>query len=162
MEIFPEVTSAFLFIAENPFKTVNIASCRFMTLERFTVILYDKTSDCQYLNEFRRELFCNKNKSLKNLPPTQDSLVQNVKRTIFQSSIWALSSDPQYIIPRPSEWGWKREESKLIPVWMILSEAAKACTELVKYCCSAGPFKICKCAKSGLDCTELCNCRYQN
>ena len=129
---FPEVTSAFLFIAENPFKAVDITFPHFMTLERFTVILYDKTSDCQYLNESRRELFCKKNRRLESLPPTQDALAQHVKRTIFESSIWALSSDPQCIIPSPSEWGWKREENKWIPLWMTLSEAVKVCTKLIK------------------------------
>ena len=43
---FIEVTSAFLFIAENPFKVIDITSPHFMTLEQFTVILDDKTSDC--------------------------------------------------------------------------------------------------------------------
>ena len=54
---FPKVTSAFLFIAENACKTVNITSPYFMTLKRFKVILYDNTSD---LNQSRRELFCKK------------------------------------------------------------------------------------------------------
>ena len=92
-------------------KPVDITPPHFMTLKRFTVILYDKTSDCRYLNESRRELFCKKNRSLDNLPPTQDALAQHVKLTIFQNTIWALSSDPQRIIPKPSEWGWKREEN---------------------------------------------------
>ena len=82
---FPVVTSAFLFIAENPFKAVDIISPHFMTLEPFTVILYHKTSDCQYLNESRKELFCKKTRSLKNLPPTQDALAHHVKRTIFRA-----------------------------------------------------------------------------
>ena len=167
---FPEVASAFLFLAENSFKAVDITSPDFMTLERFTVVLYDNTSDCQYLNELRRELFCKKNRSSENLPSNQDAPAKHVKWTIFRSSIWALSSDPQCITPRSSEWGWKREENKWkkreenkwIPVGMTLSEAAKACTELIKCCCSAGPFKRCKCAKAVLDCTELCNCRCQN
>ena len=71
---FPEVTSAFLFISENPSRAVEITSPHFMILERFTVILHNKTSDSQYLNESRRELFCKKNRSLENLPPTQDAL----------------------------------------------------------------------------------------
>ena len=62
---FPEVTSAFLFIAENPFKAVDNTSPHFMTLERFTVILYDKTSDCKYSNQSRRELFCKKKQKFR-------------------------------------------------------------------------------------------------
>ena len=80
---FPEVTSAFLFIAENPFKAVDITSPHFMTVERFTVILYDKISDCQYLNESKKELFCKKNRSLEDLPPTQDPLAQHENGLFF-------------------------------------------------------------------------------
>ena len=45
---FIEVTSAFLLIAENPFKAIDITSPHFVTLEQFTVILDDKTSHCHY------------------------------------------------------------------------------------------------------------------
>ena len=100
---FPEVTNAFLFIRENPFEQIDIDSPHFETLERFTVIIYDKTSGCQDVNESRRELFCKKSRNLENLPPTQDVLAQHVKRVIFQSSVWSLSSDLQCAIPLPND-----------------------------------------------------------
>ena len=50
---FPEVTNAFLFIRENPFQQIDIDSPHFETFERFTVIIYDKTSGYQDINESR-------------------------------------------------------------------------------------------------------------
>ena len=41
---FPEVNDAFLHIVRNPFDAVVLESSHFQMLERFTIILYDKTS----------------------------------------------------------------------------------------------------------------------
>jgi hypothetical protein len=68
---YPAASEAFLYIAENPFKEVNVVSPHFKKLERLTVILYDRTSNLLNVNEARRELFCKKQKSLDSIPPTQ-------------------------------------------------------------------------------------------
>ncbi len=67
---YPDVIKAFHHIVENPFDIVTLKSTHFKTLERFTVVLYDKFSTLQSVNEAHKELFCKKNKSLENLPPT--------------------------------------------------------------------------------------------
>ena len=56
---------------ENSYAQVDITSPFFLLLERFTVLLYDKTSVLESVNEARLELFCKKNKSLEYLPPTK-------------------------------------------------------------------------------------------
>jgi len=43
----------------------------FQSLERFTVILYDKTSPLTSINEARMSLFCKNNKAMDKLPPSQ-------------------------------------------------------------------------------------------
>ena len=48
-------------------------------LERFVVLLYDRTSDQVSVNNARKLLFTNKSRSLENLPPTQVGLVQHIK-----------------------------------------------------------------------------------
>ena len=67
---FPQVSNAFLLIANNPFYQVDLKSPYFQLLEHFTVIVYDKTSALKSVNEARKELFCKRNKSLEKLPPT--------------------------------------------------------------------------------------------
>ncbi len=81
---YPEATEAFLFIAEHPYEPVHLASPHFLTLERFTVVLYHKASTLASVNEAHRELFCKKSKSLENIPPTQDALLQHVRRAVFR------------------------------------------------------------------------------
>ena len=54
------------------------------TIERFTVLLYDRTSRVTKVNEVRQELFSKKARTLENIPPTKASLLQHVKRAVFQ------------------------------------------------------------------------------
>ena len=51
----------------------------FKLLERYTFIIYDKTRHSGSINEARRELFCQKNKTMEHIQPTQDSLLQQSK-----------------------------------------------------------------------------------
>ena len=157
---FPEVTSAFLHNYEHPFDQFDSSSWQFQLLERFTVILYDRTSTCKLVNKARRELFCKKSRSLENLPPTQDALLQHVKRVVYQAGIWISSRQAEPEILSPGQWGWEDLDGQWQPLWMTLSEAAKACTELIKCACTK-KCKICKYIKSGLPCTELCRCTCQ-
>ena len=73
----PEVTNAFLFIRENPFKPIEVSNPHFSTLERFTVVMYDKTSSHDSVNNARRELFTKSNRSLDHIPPSQVIILGN-------------------------------------------------------------------------------------
>ena len=84
---YSKATEAFLYITEHPYEPFDLTSSHFLTLERFTVILYHKVSTLLSVNEARRVLFCKKNKSLENLPPTQDALLQHARRAVFQVNI---------------------------------------------------------------------------
>ena len=58
------------------------------------------------------------------------------------------------------EWGWEWKNDEYISRWLTLPEASKACKELVKCGCTKQCTKgRCKCRKSSLTCTELCNCK---
>ena len=72
--IYPEINEAFKHMLENIYTEVDTTTPFFRLLERFTVLLYDKTSVLQSVNEARLELFSKKNKSLEYLPPTQVQL----------------------------------------------------------------------------------------
>ena len=75
---YPEATRAFLHIAQHPYEPIDLSSQHFLILERFTVVLYHKSSSLSSVNEARREMFCKKNKLLENISPTQDTLFQHV------------------------------------------------------------------------------------
>ena len=53
-------------------------------LERFVVLLYDRTSSLVKVNEVRQELFSKRSGNLDSIPPTRASLEQHVKRAVFQ------------------------------------------------------------------------------
>ena len=57
---YPEVTNAFLAIRENPFQQIKIDSEEFRCIERFIILLYDKDSITESVNDARRELFFKK------------------------------------------------------------------------------------------------------
>ena len=54
------MTQAFTFKALHPFAALNFDTPHFQLLECFTVILYDKTSEFQLVNELKQELFLSK------------------------------------------------------------------------------------------------------
>lgn len=77
-ERFDEVTDAFLFMAENPFYPVTADAMHFKTLERYTVLLYDRGADADSVNDVRRSLFTKKGRSFEHIPPTQVSYSWNL------------------------------------------------------------------------------------
>lgn len=68
---YPNVTNAFLSIAENPYQEVGENTHQFKEIERLTVVMYDRTSTIDCVNEARKNLFSKKSKSLENIPPTK-------------------------------------------------------------------------------------------
>ena len=159
---YPDVTKAFLNIARYPHNPVTMESPDFMLLERYTVVLYDRTSSLKSINEARRELFCQKSKTMETIPPTQDALLQHCKRVAYQAGIWTTSTSTQQQIPSPEGNGWTLDgETNLwVPVWTTLEVASKACSELVRCGCRSvkGCGARCSCKKANWKCTELCKC----
>ena len=146
---YPEVNEAFIFMLENSYAQVDTTSPFFLLLERFTVLLYDKTSVLESVNEAWLELFCKKNKSLEYLPPTKVpsykaaltphaftllSLLgcptSTCEASSFQSSIWTTNHQCLQNVPSPEGWGWTKDKDHgWVPVWMTIPEAARACSE---------------------------------
>ena len=82
MEFFPEVTSVFERLSHNPEK---ITEEDFATLERFTVLLYDRSSTITDVNESRQWLFTKKSRSIEMVPPTKDALFFHMLRAAYQA-----------------------------------------------------------------------------
>ncbi len=68
---FPEVTKAFHCTIAHPFQLLQLGSPVFELLERYTRVLYDRTTLVCSVNELRQELFCKGSKMMENIPPTQ-------------------------------------------------------------------------------------------
>ena len=158
---FPDVTSAFVFMALHPHTKMGVDTEHFQALENFTVILYGKTSSLHHIDEARKEQFRQKGKTLERLPPTQDSLLQYTKRVEYQAGIWCTSEHSKQRAPTPEGWGWTLNEEKQswVPVWNTLLLVSKACSELVKFSCNIqrGCGARCGCKKANWNCADLCS-----
>lgn len=160
-KIYPDVVEAFASLGRVP-PTEQILNNYMPTIERFVVLMYDRTSSCTSVDDIRRELFTQKARSIDLLPPTSAALYQQAKRASYQAGhCWgqSLIRDPE--LPSPSDWGWIRGTSQLWqPIWTTLPEASKSCQELLKCGCNVerGCIGACKCLKANLACTSYCKC----
>ncbi|KAG1666280.1 putative aldolase class 2 protein [Nymphon striatum] len=90
---YPEVTSGFLSMVEHPFQLLDLNSATFRLLDRFTCVLYNKTTAVVNVNELRQELFSKKTQAIEKIPPTQilaestgDELLEIPEKTIAQDA----------------------------------------------------------------------------
>ena len=67
-------------------------------LQRFVILLYERTSHCTQVDQCRKLLFA-KERQLNHIPPTEAVLREHVKRAAYQA---------QQQLPSPGEWGWKK------------------------------------------------------
>jgi len=102
----PRADAAFGSCATATADDIDSTSAAMKIIERFVVVMYDRTSPCMSVNECRRVLYTRKNRSVENIPPTADALLQHVKRPALQSHIWqdCLTSNAPYY--EPIKWGW--------------------------------------------------------
>ena len=106
-------------------------------IERFVVLLYDRTSNLTKVNEVRQDLFSKKSRTLEKIPFTQEALLQHTKRSVYQGGhIWAQTLVTQPVLPSPSEWGWQRDDKSWTPMWTTLPQMKDTCYELIHCSCS--------------------------
>ena len=79
--MFPELTPVLHTLSSSP---QYIDEESMSVLERFVVLLYDRTSNLTKVNEARHELFSKKSRDLECIPPTRAVLDQHVKRAVLQ------------------------------------------------------------------------------
>jgi len=129
-------------------------------VERFVIIMYDRTSDCSDLNSARKQLFTKKSKTLESLPPTSNAFLQHIRRAVYQSAhAWEMCLNKQPILPDPALWGWTKDGTRWVPLWMTIPEVSQICSEIIHCSCKKGCLSTrCKCAKANLVCTGLCQC----
>ena len=94
---------------------------------------------------------------------SQASLMQHMRRAIYQSSLWSNSTTPLTNKPSPEDHGWRKTENGWRPHWTDLLYAVNACRELR---CGCKALPLCtrkyRCNEAGLGsqvgCTTLCSC----
>lgn len=127
-------------------------------LERFVVLMYDRSSDVTTVNEARLDLFARKQRQYDLIPPTQAALKEHAKRASYEAGyVWgqALKRHPQ--MPSPSDWGWVKKDEEWKVFWTPLPPITESCWELTKCGCNKACTGRCKCFRYGLSCTCLCS-----
>ncbi|KAJ8366726.1 hypothetical protein AAFF_G00345030 [Aldrovandia affinis] len=109
-EVTDEVTTAFCTLAATP--TISTVDDYMDSLEHFVVLLYDRTSSQEHVNEARKHLFTQRSRSIEAIPPTQEALRQHIKRAAYQAGFcWGLMMICTPELPSPSEWGWVQSDN---------------------------------------------------
>jgi len=129
------------------------------TVERFVVLLYNRGSTKNGVNEARQQLFAQKGRGLDAIPPTKVVLFHHTKRAVYQAGHYrgqACNTNQQLPYPRGWEWSscWNGQE----PLWTTLPDVTANSRELVKCGCKKGCHGNCLCVNAALKCTALCAC----
>ena len=131
-------------------------------LERFVVLVYDRTSEEEAVNGARKHPFTKMGRNIEAIPSTQAALVGHTKRAAHTSGpFWAQSTTSSTVLPSPADWGWTRKDDALEVYWTALPETTKICLQLFRCGCKKGCRGQCKCMKAALQCTVLCECAGQ-
>lgn len=156
--VYPEITEAFVDLCSG---TDVISTEATSLIERFVILVYDRTSQLKDVNEVRKDLFTRKGRfKYDSLPPTKAALTEHAKRATYQGGhVWGQSIRSQMKLPDPAAWGWTKTNDGWEPYWTPLPEASKGCRELIKCGCK----KVCTtgrcgCFRAKLSCTTLCSC----
>ena len=96
-----------------PFEHLHTDSDHFQKIERLL------TSSLSSANEAREELFCRKNRSIDDIPPTQNALLQHTQRAMNQAGIWTTSTQVHQVV---LSLGWSKSPTaeSWVPVWITI------------------------------------------
>ena len=93
------------------------------------------------------------------LPPTSDALKFHIQRAHYQSMVLRQASNPQPVLPSPSEMGWTLKEGVLSPKFVSLHPMSTSCADIISCACTKGcKSHSCSCRKGKLVCTGTCRC----
>ena len=81
-KVCPKITRAFLSLS---CPLVQITDGNMELLQRFVILMYDRTSNETNVNDARKALFSKKGKSLDLIPPTLSALYEHTKQAALQA-----------------------------------------------------------------------------
>ena len=113
-DAFSEVTTSFQVLSDAPTLEDVCEQLQLPTLERYVIIMYDRSNTCKEVNEARRDLFTRKGIDIEGIPPMADALRLHTKRCAYQAGhCWGKALVPSHPLPCPSEWGWVQSASQV-------------------------------------------------
>jgi len=153
---YPDLTEAMHNLSQ---VTADVSAQIVSVLERFVILLYDRTSECLSLDQARKHMFTKKAKTLENIPPTSNAFLQHIRQAVYQAvHCWSHSLEVQMPVFDPSEWGWCKGGDAWLPQWTTIPQVSQMCQELLCCSCKKACTSRCKCVKASLPCTSLCQC----
>lgn len=127
-------------------------------VERFVCAMYGQ-KDCALVNVARFNLFRFTCRSDQFLPPNKDCLENHLKRANYQAAVHRRCLLPCINAPSPVGHGWDVKDDNLVFVWMANDPAPQKVLKTVHCKCPKSGCKgTCSCSRSGLPCTDLCQC----
>ena len=155
-EVCDEVSNIFAKLSVYP---LSIDDSDLQALERFVVLMYDRSSNINSVNEARFDLFARKQKQYDLIPPTQAALKEHVKRAAYVAGyVWGQALKRKLDVTSPSKWEWIKKDEQWKIFWPPLPPIAESCWELTKCGCTKACTGRCKCFRYVLTCTGLFSC----
>ena len=140
--------------------TVNVNDNEVDILEKFVVIMYDKSSTATCANIARLDMFARKQRPSQAIPPTRSASLQHVKRAAYHAGcIWSQSTLCQPEAQSPADWGWAKNGDLWNVVWIMFPPIVESCQQATKRGCKSECHGRCKWYRFGLSCTVLCSSR---
>ena len=97
-------------------------------MERFVILLYDRTSNLERVNQAQMQLFTQKGRSIEGIP-----LIQHTKQATYEAGYcWGQVMIAAPELPSPNDWGRTRKEPNGWEVnWTTPPDTTKACRGLL-------------------------------
>ena len=103
--MYREITGQFASLMKKP--KLGDVDAAMDTVERFVVLLDDKTNTGSEVNMVRFDLFARKGRDVNNIPPTKGALLQHARRAAYQAGhCWSQAVKPPIAPKRAAGWGW--------------------------------------------------------
>ena len=128
LNVFDDVSETFTNLSQHP---TLIRDLDLQKLERFVVLMYDRSSATTGVDEARLDLFAHKQRPYNSIPPTQAALREHAKRVAYQAGIiWGQATISNPDTSSPAEWGWTQKGETWQICWTTLPPIAASCREL--------------------------------
>ena len=118
--------------------------------------------------KFATNYLLKKNSNPENLPPTEDALIQYIRRVSYQVFIWKNAIHPMNNMPSPVGNGWKKQDGYLVPNYLTKDHSPKNIENLMTCKCTIQIESTCTNSKqwtSSTTCDEDydddCNSEYE-
>ena len=128
MQAYPDLMETLLTLSDDP-TLLTLDSIHMARLERWTVVMYSKSSGCSRVNNVRRQLFTHGSRTLDHIPPHTKRCF-NMQSELCTRQV--TSGDKQGSDTKRfrmlQAWGWTQDvNTKLwVPFWTVLDDVSKA------------------------------------